>query len=193
MAAAKIMVIRHAEKPDATKNGVTESGELSPLDLTARGWQRAGALACLFAPTHGPLPDPRLARPEYLFAARASGGAGSKKSNKIKSRRSEATLRPLAEKLNSPINIQYSKGQEEELVCAALACAGVVLIAWKHEAIRHIANAILGNPTAPQEWPADCFDLIYVFTLEETTGEYRFDQVPQCLLAGDRSEGITCV
>jgi len=190
MAATKIMVIRHAEKPDATTRGITESGEPSQQDLTVRGWQRAGALACLFAPMHGAVQDPRLARPEYLFASRASGAEGGVAGIPTRSHRSEETIRPLAEKLRIPINVRYSKCQEEDLVRAAMACGGVVLISWQHEAIRHIANAILGNQTAPQKWPVDRFDLIFVFSLDRTTGKYMFDQVPQCLLAGDRTDGI---
>ena len=42
--APKIMVIRHAEKPNGQATGVKESGEPSSRDLTVRGWQRAGAL-----------------------------------------------------------------------------------------------------------------------------------------------------
>ena len=52
MTARKIMVIRHAEKPDDadTVSGVTLEGHQNPEELTARGWQRAGALATFFAP-----------------------------------------------------------------------------------------------------------------------------------------------
>jgi hypothetical protein len=66
----------------------------------------------------------------------------------------------------------------------------VVLIAWQHEAIYSIANAILGAATSPQNWPADRFDVVYVFTLDTSTGTYSFDQVTQCLLAGDSTEKI---
>jgi len=46
MAATKIMIIRHAEKPseDGLTNGVNMSGTKDPEDLIVRGWQRAGAL-----------------------------------------------------------------------------------------------------------------------------------------------------
>jgi len=49
-----------------------------------------------------------------------------------------------------------------------------------------VANAVLGdNRTAPQEWPKDRFDLVWVFDLDVSTSHYGFGQVPQLLLAGD--------
>jgi len=152
--ATKIMVIRHAEKPDSTLNGVKESGEASKHDLIVRGWQRAGALVCFFAPTNGLLQSAKLAQPEYLFASNPSddgdqaGDAGS--NGESKSHRPEETIKPLSEKLNVQIDLTWSKGQETEVAAAAQACDGVVLIAWQHEAIYKIANAILGNLSAPQ-------------------------------------------
>jgi hypothetical protein len=55
--ATKIMIIRHAEKPPATGQpfGVTVEGAQDVESLTIQGWQRVGPLACLFAPTRGPL------------------------------------------------------------------------------------------------------------------------------------------
>ena len=52
MAARKIMVIRHAEKPDdaGTIFGITIEGHQDSEELSVRGWQRAGALATFFAP-----------------------------------------------------------------------------------------------------------------------------------------------
>ena len=51
MAAEKIMIIRHAERPpdDGSIDGVNMSGTKDPKELTVRGWQRAGALALFCA------------------------------------------------------------------------------------------------------------------------------------------------
>ena len=48
----KLIIIRHAEKPDPQANigGVSEAGGADRNDLTVRGWQRAGALVRLFNP-----------------------------------------------------------------------------------------------------------------------------------------------
>jgi hypothetical protein len=55
MTGSKIMVIRHAEKPDeaGTTFGVSVEGNQDPEALIVRGWQRAGALTTFFAPPDG--------------------------------------------------------------------------------------------------------------------------------------------
>ncbi len=75
----KIMIIRHAEKPPASGEpfGVTADGDQDVESLIIQGWQRAGALACFFAPTHGPLQDAELATPQFLFASQSKSGGGS--------------------------------------------------------------------------------------------------------------------
>ncbi len=73
---------------------------------------------------------------------------------------------------------------------AAQACSGPVLIAWQHEGISAIANSILGAKIAPQSWPGDRFDLVFVFTLDPLDGTYSFAQVTQRLLAGDSASLI---
>jgi hypothetical protein len=166
--APKIMVIRHAEKPTESAQGVSSSGTNDTRDLIVQGWQRAGALQ-----------SPELATPKFLFASDDS------------SHRPKETITPLAEKLNLKINLGFAKGQETALVAAARESAGVVLIAWQHENIPEIGNAITGNKTAvPQKWPGTCFDVVWIFDLKPTSGTYNFTQLPQCLLAGDETSVI---
>jgi hypothetical protein len=183
--ATKIMIIRHAEKPTGQIAGVNEAGVSSGHDLIVRGWQRAGALACLFAPAHGASQNALLAKPAFIFA---SAAAADPEPGESKSRRPEETVTPLAQLLGVAINLNFSKGQEEALAEAAQACGGPVPIAWQHENINLIANAILGSELAPQNWPGDRFDVVFVFTLED--GTYSFAQVPQSLLAGDSASPI---
>jgi hypothetical protein len=187
--ATKIMLIRHAEKPVGDEPpygalaGVEFNGTQSTHALIVRGWQRAGALTCLFAPTPGRLQSARLARPQFLYAA-IPGSDGD-------SERPYQTIVPLSQKLQLAINIDYAKGQIEPLVDAVRQCAGVVLIAWEHGEIPKVANTILGDKTtAPQKWPADRFDMVWVFDWHAKSGKYRFSQVPQCLLAGDSPSKI---
>ena len=63
--AERIMVIRHAEKPDehGRVGGVDPAGKADEHALSPLGWQRAGALVRFFAPRDGQFADPRLARP----------------------------------------------------------------------------------------------------------------------------------
>jgi broad specificity phosphatase PhoE len=178
--ATKIMVIRHAEKPanDPPPYGVTVEGEREKESLTVLGWQRAGALSGFFAPTNDSFQDASLARPQFLYASKPIRRNGS--------RRPIETITPLAEKLAIRINSNFAKDEYKEMVEEAFLCSGVVLICWQHDFIPKIANHILGNKTtAPQDWPEDRFDMVWVFDRDPATAQYRFKQVPQNLLMGD--------
>ncbi len=185
--ASKIMVIRHAEKPTGQLAGVNESGVASAHDLTVHGWQRAGALTCLFAPARGSLQDPLLAKPQFLFASAAADDPEGRNS---RSRRSEETVTPLAQLLGIEIDLTFSKGQEKALAKAAQACTGPVLIAWQHENINAIASSFPGTGPIPPMWPRNRFDVVFVFTLNPVDGTYSFAQVTQCLLPGDSADPI---
>ena len=178
--ATKIMLIRHAEKPINFQPpyGVTCEGERDGESLTVRGWQRAGALASFFAPADGSFPDPSLARPQFLYASTPTKRNGS--------RRPVQTITPLAERLAVRINTNFSKLESDEMLEEAFLCAGVVLVCWQHESLPKIAGRILGNKTtAPQDWPGDRFDVVWVFDREAGAAHYSFKQVPQNLLMGD--------
>ena len=178
--ATKIMLIRHAEKPTSTPPpyGVTLEGEREKESLTVRGWQRAGALASFFAPSNGSFQDPSLAEPQVIYASKPTKRNGSK--------RPVETLTPLAERLAIRINTNFSKLEFEEMLEEAYLSVGVVLICWQHEFLPKIANHILGNKTtAPQEWPEDRVDMVWIFDRDHSSTKYRFKQVPQSLLMGD--------
>ncbi|HWS54840.1 MAG TPA: histidine phosphatase family protein [Pyrinomonadaceae bacterium] len=178
--ATKIMLIRHAEKPAQSPPpyGVTDEGERESESLTVRGWQRAGALAHLFAPHGGSPPHPALAAPTLIYASKPKRRAGS--------RRSLETVTPLAEKLAIKVNTNFTRDEAAEMVEEAFLCEAVVLVCWQQEFIPWIANHILGDTTtAPQDWPEDRFDVIWVFDLDPAAGRYAFAQVPQNLLMGD--------
>jgi hypothetical protein len=182
--AAKILIIRHAEKPPEAGSpaGVTEDGVVDPESLTARGWQRAGALACLLAPRRGRLQDPALATPQMIFASEHSSDQGSQ--------RSLQTIRPLARTLKIEPRT-FKKNALEKVASAALSSPGIVLISWQHEDIPTIAGFIPCNDgTIPQKWPGDRFDLVWVFDLDPSSASYRFSQVTQQLLEGDGPEPI---
>lgn len=174
------MIVRHAEKPAAKgpPHGVDIDGKKDAESLIPLGWQRAGALATLFAPSNGQFKSPLLAKPQFLFAS----GVG-KHSNSL---RPQETITPTSQLLGVTINTTILKGQETALAAAVVQCSGIVLIAWEHQNVPRIANAILGNnTTVPQKWPGARFDLVWVFDLNAATGQYAFSQVPQMLLAGD--------
>src|ERR1041385_1779223 len=136
MAPAKIMILRHAEKPadDGSVLGISTNGAQDPEELIVKGWQRAGALVRFFAPFGGQFAHPALASPDIIFAS-----AVAKHS---KSLRPQHTVSSLADFLRKSLNLDHAKGDEDALVADALSQAGNVLIAWEHEAIPGIAGRI---------------------------------------------------
>ncbi len=206
MPASKIMLIRHAEKPgddtdpdeydpgdytdpgddsDDKKNkkilGVDWYGTNNKEELTARGWQRGGALVRLFAPRDGKFVDPNLAQPNIIFAS----GVGKDS----ESLRPQHTVLELANLLGLTLQTKYLKGDETDLAKAAVAATGTVLIAWQHQDIPDIVNAIVGNKTTcPQKWHGKRFDMVWV--LDANSSGWSFTQVPQLLLSGDSDKPI---
>ena len=197
----KIMVIRHAEKPDGTNEGVTADGGPDKESLIVRGWQRAGALVALFDPANGSLQNPNLAVPQVIYASdpdqasQADDDDGKKGS---KSKRPLETITPLADRLGltKKVNVTFAKGQEKQMVDSVLAETEVVLISWQHQKIPDIAKHIVGSkpPTnpIPGTWPGNRFDIVWVFTPPAaSSAQWGFAQVPQQLLSGDTNTVIT--
>ena len=183
--ATKIMVMRHAEKPakDGAPHGVTLEGDRNKESLQPRGWQRAGALANLFAPTNGQMQNAALAKPQFLYASKPLRRKGS--------RRPMQTILPLAEKLGFPINLNYERSNIEGVIDEVCARRGVVLMCWQREYIPDLASQILGSQKGvPETWPEDRFDVIWVFDLDRKSDSYKFRQVPQRLLMGDSATSI---
>jgi hypothetical protein len=182
--ADKIMLIRHAEKPDEPPPnfGVDEAGQQNREELIVRGWQRAGALACLFSPLAAGSRSSALVTPQVIYAAAAVHHSGSL--------RPQHTVGPLAARLGITPNVDFAVGEEADLASTVKAAAGSVLIAWHHEKIPAVANAIIGDATTcPQHWPGERFDMIWVF--DRTAGQaWRFSEVPQSVLAGDTTTPI---
>lgn len=181
MSASKIMVIRHAEKPDDSvgTQGVDERGRPDPRELAVRGWQRAGALVRFYAPRDGHFADPRLAMPSVIFAASPRG----------RSLRSLHTVHGLARALGLPVRDEFGTAdQVPDLVASALACDEVVLISWRHESIATIGRTLLLQHAAIPDWDEDRFDLVWVFAAARDG--WTFEQVPQLLLPGDSPDPI---
>ncbi|AZI43257.1 hypothetical protein EHF33_11310 [Deinococcus psychrotolerans] len=189
VAAPKIMLIRHAEKPNADVGsplGITAAGQPDPKSLTVRGWQRAGALAQLFsqAPLLGEPHFSALAQPTRLFASAIGQGSTSQ--------RPAETLMPLAERLSLTLEQPYLKTQTDLLGQMLGAAArkggaqGAVLVAWEHALISEMVQAITGQPDLiPAQWPDQRFDLIWVLDWQGGSQYFSLTQVDQRLLAGD--------
>lgn len=190
--ATKIMVIRHAEKPTGSFQGVDIDGNSGDKDLIVHGWQRAGALARFFAPVTSSFQHPGIEQPGFLFASgpiskkdKKDGGDGSR------SDRPEETITPLSQLIGVQIDLSFAEGEESQVAAAAIASGGVALIAWQHEDIPAIAQAILGSAIGIPPWPKTRFDVVWVFDLQTDGATYSFSQVVQLLLAGDLPTVIT--
>ena len=180
--AGRVMIVRHAEKPDGSTKGVEPSGDNDDDSLTVQGWTRAGALDRLFAPS-GSAPPSTLATPRAIYAADPKSDA---------SKRPAQTVSVLAAKLGIQVATDFTKSSIKDLAKAAIASAasGAVLIAWQHQDIPSIVAEFPNvSPTPPSSWPGSRFDIVFV--LDQDGSGWRFSQVPQLLLQGDSSDPIS--
>lgn len=173
----KLMLIRHAEKQDDPPPfGITEEGERDKHSLTARGWQRAGALVSFFCrPTHR-----AIATPATIFASAPSDDPALPK-GEARSLRPQETIGPLAAALGIVPNTGIPVGNEQALVDALRGCTGVTLVAWEHKHLPIIAAAFVAHPPV---WPDERFDIVWVLD-RRRDATYSFVVADQHLLAGD--------
>ena len=174
-----VLLIRHAEEPDAERGivGIDEQGRPDDRDLSVVGWQRAGALVPFFAQPwrHG------IVQPQALWAA-----AGSK------SQRPASTLRPLALALGLPVDDTHDSEHEHDerrLVARLRARSGVSLVCWRHAAMAGLAAALTDGAVRTPSWDPVRFDLVWHFE-RQAGGTWRWSQLPQRLLAGDGDDVI---
>jgi broad specificity phosphatase PhoE len=179
MTLRKVMLIRHAEKPNETVQGVNEAGRADSDQLSVRGWQRAGALVRFFAPI-GQDHRSGICTPTAIFAC--------KPYNPTRSLRPLHTVSPLATALGITVRHEFARGDDASLVDAVLNVPDAALICWQHEPIPGIARKITGNLEGiPEKWPARRFDLIWI--LDRIDDSWRFSQIDQMLLPGDVMPG----
>jgi len=188
-------------------DGVLAPGPENHESLVTLGWERAGGIAQLFSSLAGTVGYEDLAEPNHIYAADPGGT-----SDPI-SKRPYQTAQALSSKLGLTIKTTFSSSHYLLAVADAynVACANStnILISWQHEDILtstlahvgmaqhlcHLASQdpnVLGLPQHP--WPGvpgvgqgDRYDMVLVFDLENGRIT-RFTQVPQLLLAADRSD-----
>ena len=180
----RIMIIRHAEKPHelGPERGVTLDGHHDKHELTVRGWQRAGALVPFFVPARGHAEGAPISTPRVIMASAATPHSPSL--------RSQNTVTPLADRLGLTIDARHAEGEENDVAMSALGASGhgPVLISWHHHQIVVLAGLIAGDfEICPPHWPDGRFDMVWVLDQLGERWPWRFHQVPQCLLAGDRA------
>jgi phosphohistidine phosphatase SixA len=157
-----VMIIRHAEKPQAS-----DDGEKDP-NLSKRGFERADALAKVI-PDHFP-------RPDFLIATKKSKGSD----------RPAETITPLSKALNEPIESTFKDNEFAEVAHAVLTdtkyAGKTVLIAWHHGKIPELARA-LGVKDVPDKWNPDVFDRVWEITYQDNVPTWK--DLPENALPGD--------
>ena len=168
---ARILIIRHAEKP--------AKGEPSD-DLSPEGFKRAEALPQLFGASAAR--SRPLAKPDFIFAA-----AKSKHSN-----RSVETVTPLAKKLALDIDSSYGDKEAVKLARELLTnrryAGKTILICWHHGRIPELARALKATD-APDTWSNDDFNRVWQIEYD-ALGKASFRDLPQRLLQEDRLEKV---
>ncbi len=162
-----VMIIRHAEKPDADPTATEKD-----INLSKRGFERAEALAkALCGEGRADFP-----RPDFLIATKASKG----------SNRPVETITPLAAALHEPIESTFKDKEFAEVAHAVLTdpkyAGKTVLIAWHHGTIPDLAKA-LGVKDPPQKWQDEVFDRVWEITYNNGTASLK--NLPEGALPGD--------
>lgn len=189
---SKIMIIRHAEKPQKPPNtkgpwDVQLSGQSGGgKSLIVSGWQRAGALNNFFAPYKSRPANPQIATPHHIYSANPKG----------ETQRPWETVTSLAAWLGykegtSEFDTSCCIGDEKHLVKSVLGHSSPVLISWEHD---HIMPGMIGlindqykitnYASIPNPFP-NVFYLVWVLDL--IGGKYTWSSINQNLMAGDVS------
>jgi hypothetical protein len=166
-----IYLMRHAEKPE---------GDKKDPNLTPVGYKRAQALPSLFVPQPNPAQPGTVTRPRLLHPDAVFATAESKHSN-----RPYETVTPLAKALHEPINNRYEDDDYASLAKEVLGgkyANEVLVIAWHHGQIPHLAQA-LGVTGAPKKWDDACFNQIW--KIDYTSGTPVLTILEEGLLPGD--------
>jgi hypothetical protein len=162
---ARVLIIRHGEKPADPNNP----------DLSPQGYARAQALTKLFQihPTYV-----NLGLPVAYFAAAYDG---------TNAKRAIETISPLAQSYNQTVLVPYpgkDGAQLAKLILQDPSYDGkTVMIAWVHERIPVLVQA-LGAISAPDKWDgSDVFDRVWI--LDFTNTGIQFSDQPESVLPGD--------
>ena len=152
-----IVMVRHGEKPEAG---------LGQLDC--QGLNRALALPAVIAAKFG--------RPSAIFAP-DPGETKSDGGTQYNYVRPLATIEPTAIGLHMPVDtslgVSNIDGLRQRLEAPAFA-ASLLLVAWEHTDIIHLARDLLyhngGNPDAVPDWKGRDFDGIFIVRITRTAG-----------------------
>ncbi len=135
----KIVIIRHAEKPEKGDN------------LTCQGLNRALLLPKLL--------NAKFGIPAYIFVPAIGLGESTKHSRMFQ------TIGPFAIKYNLTINTSHKEKDSLMIAKDLESRKGTLLLVWEHKAIAPIVRS-LGVNAPNLNWPDDDYDSIWIITFK---------------------------
>lgn len=173
-APAEVLIIRHAEKPNASLVSGKDGRDLSP-----RGYERANALVNLFTT------DPRLLE----FGVPVAIYAGAPKKPDTGSLRPLETIQPIAKQLGlTPLSDFISDdfaSMVSEVMTKSEYVGKTVLISWAHSQIPDMATEFGANKDEVPAWDGSVFDRVWKMKFDATGAVTDFENLPQHVLPGD--------
>ena len=153
----KLVMFRHAEKPDAGLGQLSCQGLNRALALPGVLLAAYGEPAALYAPNPGVAKDDGGVSYNYL--------------------RPLATIEPTAIRAGLPVNTSWGWNDIADLQAELLKPSHdgqTLYVAWEHHELEDLARAILkkrgGDPGLVGKWHGSDFDTVYVMTLQTQGG-----------------------
>jgi hypothetical protein len=145
----KVIIIRHAEKPDNGDN------------LSCKGFNRSLQLpAVLYS---------KFKLPNQIFVPSVGNGKSTNQSRMFE------TIIPFAVKYNLEINSKFDVTDTKDLASAITKTNGYVLVVWEHNNIDNIVKA-LGADTKGIKWSGNDFDSIWIINFKNGKAILSFDK-----------------
>ncbi|HEY2728095.1 MAG TPA: histidine phosphatase family protein [Parafilimonas sp.] len=145
----KVVIIRHAEKPDNGDN------------LSCKGFNRSLELPALLYN--------KFKTPDKVFIPSVNNG---KSANQL---RMLQTITPFAVKYNLKIDSKFDVDDAKDLADAIMKTSGYVLVVWEHDKIDNIVKA-LGVDNKGMKWNDNDFDSIWIINFKNGKGTLTVDK-----------------
>jgi hypothetical protein len=143
----KVVIIRHAEKPD--------DGD----DLSCQGFNRSLLLPKVL--------EQKFDIPAHTYVPALECGKSTSHSRMFQ------TVTPFAVKHNLKINSKFGEDEVEKVAEDVLGRTGTVLIVWEHSKIPDLAKAL--KVAEPGDWKKHDFDSIWVITFPNGQAKMKTD------------------
>jgi hypothetical protein len=151
----KIVIIRHAEKPNDQTADKTEGGD----NLSCQGQNRALQLPTVLIK--------KIGKPDYTYVPSLSMDKNTAHSRMFQ------TITPFAVKYNLTINSKYDESELTAAAKSVLKKSGTVLMVWQHSAIADLAKAL--GVKNPPKWQGVDFDSMWIVTYANDKAELTID------------------